>query len=77
MSLTVEDKSKIVSEYQRSPGDTGSAGHGPLWQIYVVMNEGDERYKIHIAKIESWKFSAQRTADAIAKVCRCPVRHKQ
>jgi hypothetical protein len=53
------------------------AGHGPLWRVYVALDDEGDRFKIHIATVESRRHSAQRMADAIARICECPIRDLQ
>ena len=47
MSLTVEDKSKIVSEYQRSAGDTGSS-EVQVALLSARIKSLTEHFKTHI-----------------------------
>lgn len=53
------------------------AGYGPLWRVYVALDDEGDCFKIHIATVESRRHSAQRMADAIAEICECPIRDLQ
>jgi len=52
MTITVEAKSRIVGEYQRAKGDTGS----PEVQVALLtarINELTEHFKIHVKDFHS------------------------
>ena len=52
MSVTTEDRARIVSEYRRAPGDTGS----PEVQIALLterINTLAEHFKLHVKDFHS------------------------
>ena len=70
--------SGIIDEKTERLSSTGTrAGHGPLWRVYVALSDKDDRFKIHIATVESRRHSAQDMAEAIADLCKCPIHDLQ